>query len=48
MAGKTCFENLKIYKTLIGDNVGKGYDCLYVLFFNFEEALTSFKFKNFD
>ena len=32
----------------MGDNVGMGCDCLYDLFFDFEEAWTSFKLKNFD
>lgn len=29
-------------------NAGKGYDCLIDLLFDFEERLTSLKFKNFD
>lgn len=36
---------LKNFK-YVGNNVGKGYDCLCNLFFDYEEALTSFKFEN--
>ena len=32
---------------LIGDNVGKGYDCFCNFFFDFDEALTFSKFENF-
>ena len=35
-----------IFSDYIGDNVGKGYDCLCNLFFDCEETLTAFKFKN--
>ena len=42
-----CDFEEKACETLIGDNVGNGYNCLCVLFFNFEEALTSFKIENF-
>ena len=34
-------------ETLIGDNESKGYDCLFNLVFDFEEALTFFQFKYF-
>ena len=36
----------KVSETLIGVRVWKGYDCLCDLFLNFEETLTSFKFKS--
>ena len=50
MSRKTYFENFyeKASEILVGYNVGKGYDCLCGLFFDFEEALSSFKFENFD
>ena len=38
----------KVSEALIGGKKSKGYDCLWDLFFNFVEPLTSFKFKNFD
>ena len=43
MAHKACFEHFyaKVSGTLITDNVGKGYDCLYDLFLNFQEVLMS-------
>ena len=31
----------KVSATLTADNAGKGYDCLYDLFCDFEEALIS-------
>ena len=45
MMHKSFFET-KDSETLIGIRVGKGYDCLCDLFFDIEEALTLFKFKN--
>ena len=30
----------------VGENVSKGYDCLSDLFFDWKEALISFKFEN--
>ena len=48
MARKKCLENFyeKVSETLNGDNSVKGYDCLWDLVFNFEEALASFKIKH--
>ena len=37
---------IKVFKTIIGDNAGKSYDCLINVLFNFEEALKSFRYKN--
>ena len=39
---------LKIFlgKPLIGGNAGQDYDCLCGLIFDFEETLTSFRFKH--
>ena len=50
MAFKTYFENFlgKFSEILAGCNVGEDYGCLCDLFFDFEEALSSFKFENFD
>ena len=44
-AHKACLENFyeKVSESLIGDNVGKGYDCLCDLFFYFGEGLMSSK-----
>ena len=44
----SCFESFykKDSETLIGNNVDKGHDYLCGLFFNFREALASFKFEN--
>ena len=39
------YENFS--ETLIGGNVGKGRDCFWNLLFDFEEALTSFKYEKF-
>ena len=49
-ACKARFESFyeKASKKLIGDDVGKGYDCLCNLFFDFEQGLTSIKSENFD
>ena len=43
MVRKACFENFheKGCRTLIADNVGKGYDFLYDLVCGFKKALTS-------
>lgn len=40
----------KVSETLVGANVGEGFvfSDQFVLFFNFEEGLTQFKFENFD
>ena len=50
MAFKTYFENFlgKFSEILAGCNVGEDYGCLCDLFFDFEEALSSFRFENFD
>ena len=50
MAHKIYFENFygKVSEIIVGCNVGKGYDCLCDLFFDFEKVLSFFKFENFD
>ena len=49
MTRKTYFGNYeKVSKIWVECNVGKNYDCMRDLFFGFEEALLSFKLKNFD
>ena len=50
VAGKTYFESFyeKIFDILVEYNIDKGYDWLCDLFFDFEEALFSFKIENFD
>ena len=50
MARKACSGNFheKATETLIGHNVGKDCGCLSNFFFDFEDALTSFKSKKFD
>ena len=43
MARKACFENFHKKKAsgkLIAGNVGKGYDCLYDLVYDFEQTIT--------
>ena len=49
MGSKACLEHFfgKVSETLTGDITDKGYDCLWGLVFDLEEALTSFKFKHF-
>ena len=44
-AHKACLENFyeKVSETWIGDNVGKGCDCLCDLFFYFGDGLMSLK-----
>ena len=37
-----------VSKTLIGDDVSEENDCLWDLLVNFEEVLSTVKFKNFD
>ena len=48
MSCKAYFEDFyeNVSETLIGDQEGKCNDCLWGLVFNFEEELTSFKFKH--
>ena len=48
MSRKAYLENFyeNVSETVIGDAADKSYDCLWGLVFNFEEALTSFKFKH--
>ena len=48
MARKTYFETFheKISEKLIWGNAGKDYGFLWGLVFDFEESLTSFKFKH--
>ena len=50
VTSKACFKNLfeKVSEILIRDTVGKVYDSLWNLLFDFEGALTSDKFKRFD
>lgn len=46
--GKACFKSFyeDVSEILMEDNIGKGYNCLTDLFFDFEESITSFKFEN--
>ena len=46
MAHKECIKNLKekIFETLLGSSVGKDYDCLFDLGFDFKETSIFFKF----
>ena len=50
MARKAYFGNFHemAAENLIGHNGGKDCGCLSIFFFDFEDALTSFKFKKFD
>ena len=51
MVRKTYFEFFfygKVSEILLGCNVGEGYGRLCDLFFDFEEVLSSFKFKDFN
>ena len=50
VASKIYFEIFyeKVFKKLLGDRSGKGYDSLCYLFFEFGEDLISFRFKHFD
>ena len=45
---EACFARhwRKASKTLIADNVGKGYGCFCGLFFDFEKALASFSLNS--
>lgn len=47
MAHKECIKDLKekIFETLLGNSVGKDYDCLFDLGFDFKETLYSLNFR---